>query len=183
MTKSANLKLVGKEVYLRYPNSDDYRELAALYKRSSGHFRGLVQPKYDRDTFEQLLAEERNEATEFFFIIRKTDEAIVGTIGLSQIFRKRFLNAYLGYLLGAGYTGNGYMTEAVYLILRFAFRDLKLHRIEANVQPDNVPSLNVLRRNGFKKEGYSERYLKISGQWRDHERWAIIKENWKSRKK
>ena len=125
------------------------------------------------------MAEESNPATEFFLIVRRTDGAIVGTIGLSQIFRRKFQNAYLGYMLGAGYTGNGYMTEAVRLILRFAFRDLKLHRIEANVQPGNAPSLAVLRRCGFTKEGLSEKYLKIAGQWRDHERWAIIRENWK----
>lgn len=175
--------MAGREVYLRRPKPDDYRELAALYRRSRPHFRGLVQPRYDRASFDQLLAEEHNDATEFFFIARHLDEAIVGTIGLSQIFRKRFQNAYLGYLLGAGYTGNGYMTEAVRLILRFAFRELNLHRIEANVQPDNEPSLAVLRRCGFKKEGYSERYLKIGGRWRDHERWAIVRENWRPGKR
>ena len=179
MTRSENLRLAGKEVYLRYPEAGDYRELASLYRRSTSHFRGLVQPRYDRTSFDQLLAEEHNDATEFFLIIRACDGAIVGTIGLSQIFRKRFQNAYLGYLLGAGYTGNGYMTEAVTLILRFAFSKLGLHRIEANVQPDNQPSIAVLKRNGFNKEGFSERYLKIGGRWRDHERWAIVKENWK----
>jgi ribosomal-protein-alanine N-acetyltransferase len=138
-----------------------------------------VQPRYDRKSFDALLEESRNDATEFFFIIRSSDDVLIGTIALSQIFRKRFQNAYLGYLLGAGFTGSGYMTEAVRLVLRFAFRDLKLHRVEANVQPDNEPSLAVLRRCGFSKEGYSPRYLKISGQWRDHERWAIIRENWK----
>jgi ribosomal-protein-alanine N-acetyltransferase len=179
MTKNGNLRSAGSEVYLRRPRPDDYREFAALYRRSSSHFRGLVQPGFDRATFDKLLAEEHNDATEFFLIIRKADDAIVGTIALSQIFRRRFQNAYLGYLLGAGYTGNGYMTEAVRLMLRFAFRELKLHRIEANVQPDNEPSIAVLRRNGFKKEGFSEKYLKIGGRWRDHERWAMIRENWK----
>jgi ribosomal-protein-alanine N-acetyltransferase len=177
------LRSAGKEVYLRYPKPDDYRELAALYRRSSSHFRGLVQPRYDRKAFDQLLAEEHNDETEFFLIIRKADDAIVGTIGLSQIFRRRFQNAYLGYLLGAGYTGNGYMTEAVRQILRFAFRDLKLHRVEANVQPDNLPSIAVLKRNGFKREGFSEKYLKIGGRWRDHERWALVRENWKPGKR
>jgi len=153
--------------------------MAALYRRSRSHFRGVVQPKYDRETFKNLLKESESEATEFFFILRAADDVLIGTIALSQIFRKRFQNAYLGYLLGAGFTGSGYMTEAVRLVLRFAFRELKLHRIEANVQPDNEPSLAVLRRCGFTKEGYSQKYLKIGGRWRDHERWAIIRENWK----
>jgi ribosomal-protein-alanine N-acetyltransferase len=71
------------------------------------------------------------------------------------------------------------MTEAVELILKHAFVNLKLHRVEANVQPQNTPSINVLKRCGFTKEGFSRNYLKICGKWRDHERWAIIKEDWK----
>jgi ribosomal-protein-alanine N-acetyltransferase len=73
------------------------------------------------------------------------------------------------------------MTEAVGIALRFAFVELGLHRIEASVQPRNVASIAVLRRNGFVMEGFSRRYLKINGRWRDHERWAIIKEDWKKR--
>ena len=74
------------------------------------------------------------------------------------------------------------MTEAVSLVLGYAFDNLKLHRIEANVQPHNQPSIAVLRRNGFAKEGFSRRYLKINGRWRDHERWAIIVEDWRKNK-
>ena len=70
------------------------------------------------------------------------------------------------------------MTEAVALVLKHAFSNLKLHRVEANVQPHNTLSINVLKRCGFMKEGFSRNYLKISGRWRDHERWAIIKEDW-----
>jgi ribosomal-protein-alanine N-acetyltransferase len=72
------------------------------------------------------------------------------------------------------------MIQAVSLILKFAFEDLKIHRVEANVQPNNLPSIAVLKRCGFAKEGFSRRYLKIGGRWRDHERWAMIKEDWKN---
>ena len=112
-------------------------------------------------------------------ICRVPDAQIVGQINLSQIFRGAFQNAYLGYQLFSDFTGNGYMTQAVGEALAFAFTDLSLHRVEANVQPANLPSIKVLSRNGFTKEGYSRRYLKIGGQWRDHERWAIIREDWK----
>jgi len=125
-----------------------------------------------------MLASAKLDANESFLICRICDDAIVGQINLSQIFRKSFQNAYLGYQLFAGFTGNGHMTEAVSLILKFAFDELGLHRIEANVQPNNLPSIAVLRRCGFTKEGFSRRYLKIGGRWRDHERWAIIKEDW-----
>jgi ribosomal-protein-alanine N-acetyltransferase len=72
------------------------------------------------------------------------------------------------------------MSEAIRLILRYAFNDLKLHRLEANIQPGNVASIALVRRAGFVLEGYSRRYLKISGRWRDHERWAILIEDWKT---
>jgi ribosomal-protein-alanine N-acetyltransferase len=75
------------------------------------------------------------------------------------------------------------MTEAVGLMLQYAFGHLKLHRIEANIQPENVASLKLVKRVGFVLEGYSRRYLKISGRWRDHERWAILAEDWKSKGK
>ena len=71
------------------------------------------------------------------------------------------------------------MAEALQLAMRHAFRVLKLHRMEANIQPTNRPSIALVKRLGFRLEGYSRRYLKISGRWRDHERWAILREDWK----
>jgi [ribosomal protein S5]-alanine N-acetyltransferase len=70
------------------------------------------------------------------------------------------------------------MTEGLALVLRHAFRSLGLHRLEANIQPGNHPSRRLVRGLGFRKEGFSPRYLKIGGHWRDHERWAIIREAW-----
>jgi ribosomal-protein-alanine N-acetyltransferase len=72
------------------------------------------------------------------------------------------------------------MTEAMRLLLRHAFTKLKLHRIEANIQPENQASIALVKRAGFVREGYSRRYLKICGRWRDHERWAILVEDWKA---
>ncbi len=114
-------------------------------------------------------------------ICQKSDAAIAGAVNLSQIFRRIFQNCYLGYYLFEKFTGKGLMTEAVELVLRHTFQNLKLHRVEANVQPENLPSIAVLQRCGFTKEGFSRKYLKIGGKWRDHERFAIIKEDWKAK--
>jgi ribosomal-protein-alanine N-acetyltransferase len=59
-------------------------------------------------------------------------------------------------------------------VVRHAFRRLRLHRLEANIQPGNAPSVALAKACGFTREGYSPRYLKIAGRWRDHERWAIV---------
>lgn len=169
----------GKKVYLREPTVEDFDELAWLYKSSRRLHRGLVSPNFSRADFDELLKRNAGDDYESLLICVSETDAIAGTITLSQIFRKAFCNAYLGYLLGANFTGKGYMTEAVALVLKHAFTKLKLHRVEANVQPHNAPSINVLKRCGFTREGFSRKYLKISGKWRDHERWAIIKEDWK----
>ncbi len=178
--KDESLRLAGSGVFLRYPEEADFDEIVALQKSCAKRFPGFTNRRFDREMFDALLADRNSDALEPFYICRN-DGVIVGTITLSQIFRKKFQNAYLGYLLGSAFTGNGYMTEAVGIILNFAFRHLKLHRVEANVQPENLRSIAVLKRTGFKKEGYSKKYLKIGGRWRDHERWAIIKEDWNAK--
>ena len=80
----------------------------------------------------------------------------------------------MGYYVGAPFASRGHLTEGVGLALRHAFGRLRLHRIEANIQPENEASRRVAARNGFRLEGYSPRYLKIGGRWRDHERWAAL---------
>lgn len=179
--KNPRLILPGKHIFLRYPKDSDCEEFIALNKASEKFHRNLASPPKDRQVFEEYVTRNETEDNECFLICQKSDEKIVGSINLTQIFRARFQNAYLGYYLGKEYTGKGYMKEAIALILQYAFKDLKLHRIEANVQPNNIASIAVLERNGFSKEGFSPKYLKIGGRWRDHERWAIIRENWKAK--
>jgi ribosomal-protein-alanine N-acetyltransferase len=97
---------------------------------------------------------------------------------LSQIFMGGFRSAYLGYYVGSPFANQGYMSEGLQLVLSEAFKRLKLHRVEANIQPSNASSIALASRAGFSREGYSRRYLKIGGRWRDHERWAILVEDW-----
>lgn len=178
MTKNRHLVLKGKRVLLRYPEPKDADEYIDLARSSIRFHRGLMRMPRTADEFARFIDRSRREDTECLLICRRTDGAIAGQITLSQIFHGPLCNAYLGYGLGLGFTGNGYATEAVKLIVRHAFGTLKLHRLEANIQPDNLPSIAVARRCGFSKEGFSPKYLKIGGKWRDHERWALIKENW-----
>jgi ribosomal-protein-alanine N-acetyltransferase len=114
-------------------------------------------------------------------VCRREDLAIVGFFNLSQIARGALQSAYLGYAVGKPYAGQGYMREGLELVLRGAFLDLRLHRIEANIQPGNYASIALARGAGFRREGFSPRYLKIGGRWRDHERWAILADEWRRR--
>ncbi|HEX8288180.1 MAG TPA: GNAT family protein [Pyrinomonadaceae bacterium] len=177
--KNPLLRVKGKTIYLRYLRAEDAAEFIALNRTSRGFHRGLVTPPVDEAGYEKFLSRNESETNESFLICQNGDDKIVGSITLSQIFRGNFCNAYLGYFLGADFAGKGFMTEAISLTLRYAFKDLKLHRVEANVQPENLASIAVLKKNGFTKEGFSRRYLKIDKKWRDHERWAIIAEDWR----
>jgi len=113
-------------------------------------------------------------------VCRRRDGALLGAINISQIARGAFRSGYLDYWIGADFARQGYMTEALALALRYAFRRLKLHRLEANIQPENTHSIKLVKRLEFLREGYSRRYLRIRGEWRDHERWAVLAEDWVS---
>ena len=176
------IKIIGEQIFLRYVTLEDFAEMYAMFEVSRKFYKGLLDTPDTIEKFKTYVERNDSEANECFVICQNADKAIVGAINLSQIFRKSFQNCYLGYYLFEKFTGKGLMTEAVELILRHAFQNLKLHRVEANVQPENLPSIAVLQRNGFTKEGFSRKYLKIGGRWRDHERWAIIKEDWRGKK-
>jgi len=103
---------------------------------------------------------------------------VVGVVNFNEIVGGFFQSAYLGYYGMVRHAGRGLMTEAVGRAISFAFADLGLHRLEANIQPDNHRSLALVQRLGFRREGYSPRYLRIGGVWRDHERWAVLADEW-----
>jgi len=100
-------------------------------------------------------------------------------INVSEIVRGALHSAYLGYYAFVPHAGRGYMTEGLALALNWVFGELRLHRVEANIQPGNDASRALVRRLGFRREGFSARYLKIAGRWRDHERWALVAEDWR----
>jgi ribosomal-protein-alanine N-acetyltransferase len=175
--------LSGKKVFLRFPTAQDCSEFTALNRASSKLHRNFVRPPKQRKQFTTFLRRCAQPDSVCFLSCRNEDNAVLGSVVLSKIVRGPLQSAYLGYYIGARYAHAGYMTEAIQLVLRYAFRELKLHRVEANIQPLNVASLALVKRLGFVREGYSRRYLKVCGRWRDHERWAIIVEDWKASKK
>jgi ribosomal-protein-alanine N-acetyltransferase len=176
---------VGERVFLRKPAARDREEYLAL-RRDSARFlrRWEPRPTATRTAARQFadwVASARDGRHEKLPICRLADETILGAINLNEIVRGPAQSAYLGYWIGVRHARQGYMTEALPLALRHAFRTLRLHRVEANILPVNRASLALVRRAGFRREGYSPRYLEIAGRWQDHERWALLVGDWRSR--
>ena len=169
----------GRRVYLRSPQETDRAEFVRLARTSRKLHRPWVYAPETGRQFEAYLARCRLESERCFLVCRRDDDAIVGVFNLSQIAYGFFQSAYLGYYAFAPNAGRGLMADGLDLVLRYAFRKLKLHRLEANIQPGNAASIALAKRAGFRLEGFSPRYLKIDGRWRDHERWAITREDWR----
>ncbi|GAA4715197.1 GNAT family N-acetyltransferase [Brevibacillus fulvus] len=115
----------------------------------------------------------------FAFAIFLTDnQQMIGRVALSNVVRGAWQNATIGYFLDQQHNGKGYMTQAVKLALRYAFREANLHRVQAAIMPRNLPSIKVVQKAGFRYEGTSLRYLLINGVWEDHHIYALTSEEW-----
>jgi ribosomal-protein-alanine N-acetyltransferase len=128
------------------------------------------------EAFDSYLAPFDGKTREGLLICVRETGAIAGFVNINNIVAGRFQCGAIGYGGFVPYASKGYLSEGLNLVLRFAFGELGLHRLEANIQPGNAGSLNLVKRNGFRREGYSPDFLFIDGAWRDHERWAITSE-------
>jgi ribosomal-protein-alanine N-acetyltransferase len=177
----------GPRVYLRRPGPRDAAAFIAGARLSDRLHRGWVQAPTTQANFAAYLrhfagpkSRDPASASHIGVVVCKLDDdALIGVFNFSEIVRGAFESSYLGYYAFAPHVGQGYMSEGLHLVLALAFVQLKLHRIEANVQPTNRPSVALVRRAGFTREGFSRRYVKIAGRWRDHERWAMLAEDWR----
>lgn len=159
------------------PALSDQETFIAAVKRSEALHHPWVAAPSTPDEFQQYYQRTLSDNFESYFI-RADNGDIAGVFNLSEIVRGCFQNSYLGFYALVPYAGHGYMSAGLKMVLDDAFNRLQLHRIEANVQPGNLNSLQLIAANGFRKEGYSPRYLNINGKWCDHERWAITGEDW-----
>ena len=176
MSRSSRRLEVGERIYLRTPSVRDQPAFLELVRASRKLHRNWVFAPQTPKEFNEYLAHMRKRNARALFVCRLEDDAIVGVFNLSQIVAGPLQSAYLGYWAFAPSAGRGYMTEGLRLVLRQAFGPMKLHRLEANIQPRNATSIALVKRCGFRKEGFSPRYVKLAGRWRDHERWAITAE-------
>jgi len=166
-------------VELRTPTPADRDEFLTAMRASRKLHRPWLQSPVTPEAYDQLLARTQDDRYDPLFVALRGHGPIVGFFNISEIIRGFFQSAFLGYGAVAAHAGHGYMSEGLQLVLGRAFTDLRLHRLEANIQPDNAASIALVARAGFVCEGASERYLKIGGRWRDHEHWVIRAEQWR----
>lgn len=175
-------RLHAEGVFLRHPDPRDYAQWFALRDAS----RAFLQPweptwppdELSRASFRYKLrrySEDIRDGRGFpFFTFRAEDDQLVGGITLSRVQRGVAQTGSIGYWAGRPYARQGHTRSAVRAVLRFAFEELALHRVEAACQPDNAPSRLLLETVGFTPEGRARGYLKINGDWRDHLLYGIL---------
>jgi ribosomal-protein-alanine N-acetyltransferase len=162
-----------RRVTLRPLASRDQSEFLDLVGASINLHRPWMSLPATPQEFQAHLTRYEQPDEESLLVCLRSTGAIAGMVNINSIIRGRFQSASLAYAAFAPTAGQGYMSEGLDLVLRYAFERLRLHRLEAQIQPDNHVSLKLVQRNGFRKEGYSPDLLFIDGAWRGHERWAI----------
>ena len=170
-------------VELTTPGPDDESDFIAAMAASADLHRPWLYPPVTSQAYREYLARLIPDRKHGFLARRVEARALVGWLNVSDIVRGALQGANVSYGGVAAHRGQGYMSEALDLVLHEAFVTLGLHRLEANIQPANRGSLALARRAGFVLEGFSPGYLKIAGEWRDHERWALRSEAWVARRR
>ena len=169
-----------KHPILEAPSSKRRDEFLAAVARSRKLHRNLVRPPQTAKEFEANLKRLQTGAHLIYWVCTDDGE-LAGVININEIVRGSFCSGYLGYYAFVPHNKRGYMEKGLRAVLKEAFRSQRLHRLEANIQPHNEASRQLVQRCGFRLEGFSPRYLKIAGRWRDHERWAITAEEFLAR--
>lgn len=153
--------------------------LAAVRRSRKLHGQWVSAPR-TVEKFDEYLKRLRKGTHLSYWVCTERGE-LAGVFNINEIVRGRFCSGYLGYYAFAPHDSRGYMTKGLAAVLSEAFGHQRLHRLEANIQPENEASRRLVQNLGFRLEGFSQRYLKIAGRWRDHERWAITAEEWRTR--
>lgn len=160
----------------------DGPEFVSLMRSSRSFHRPWASAPTDTERFDSYVADAQRTDFVAMLVCRLEDNAIVGFFNLSPIMIGRLRSAYLGYAVGKRHARRGYMREGIELVLERAFTELGLDCVEANIQPGNRASIALARGAGFQLDDCPPRYLKIGGQWRDHERWLLMAADWRARR-
>ena len=165
-------------VHIRRLKASDEKIFMAHIRHSRELHRSWVKVPTSAKAFQRYVHEMNTADDQAYVAIRTDTHDMVGVVELQDIFRGDFQNAYLIYYGFAEQLQQGFMRNAVQQVIAKAFGPMKLHRLEANVQTDNLASIALLKACGFEKEGLSPKFLRKNGEWRDHERWARLNDRY-----
>jgi [ribosomal protein S5]-alanine N-acetyltransferase len=179
------MRIDGERIYIRFLDISDAAAVLELQLRNKEFFKKYTTTKNEsfytlklqEDIIKDNIIKKENDEKYSFGIFTKNSGELIGNVALTEVLRNSLQSCYIGYYLDMRQNGQGYMTEVVKLVVKFAFEDLKLHRIEAGVMPHNIRSMRVLEKAGFQKEGIARKNVKINGVWQDHQVLAIVSEN------
>ncbi|BCA96572.1 hypothetical protein TUM19329_29330 [Legionella antarctica] len=165
------------QLHLKEINQQDEKRFIQTMKKSHDFHQPFTTSPQTKEAFHTHFLRSQQDNQRCYLILNQENH-IVGVFNINEIVRGFFQSGYLGYYASVDFAGKGLMSLGLKLVLKEIFTELKLHRIEANIQPNNTPSIQLVTRNGFIKEGFSPRYLKINNIWCDHIRYALTYEDW-----
>ena len=183
-------EITGRKVILRPPQYSDWKAWADERKKNKLY----LQPweplwsinELERSSFvKRVRMFERlshNDQAYSFLIYKSDNEDFIGEVNISNVQRGIIQSCTIGYWIAKDCEGKGMMSESLELVKKFIFNELKLHRIEAACLPHNIPSLKLLLKNGFIKEGTARKLLKINDKWQDHTVLSFILDDFKKSK-
>lgn len=170
----------GERVHLLPPVSAHKNVYFDFIEENKDYHRPWVFLESNERSFKYYLKANKKNITQGCFVFLNDTKELVGVININNIMLGGVSSASLGYYNSEKFAGTGLMSEGMKLVIEYAFKNLGLNRIEANIQPENMPSIKMIKKLGFRKEGFSPKYLKIGDEFKDHERWAILKEDFKA---
>ena len=165
----------GVTLSIRRIKPSDEKAFLKLARRDQEQHQPWIKVPRTKKAFQKYAETMSTDDDRGYLIIRRDTKALVGVIELRDIFLGDFKNAYVCYYAFSTQSGNGFIKAAMLAVIDIAFSKLKLHRLEANIQPQNSASIQLIRACGFTQEGYSPKFLRMNGVWCDHQRWALIK--------
>ncbi len=163
-------------ITIREPTIKDESAFLSAMKKSIAFHHPWVKAPLTLEEFQAYVKRSQQDNQKSFLVLKNNE--IAGVYNINEIVRGCFQNAFLGFYAVSGFENQRIMSAGLKLVLKTVFEELKLHRLEANIQPENKKSIQLVSKNKFRYEGFSPRYLKINDQWCGHERFAITYEEY-----
>jgi [ribosomal protein S5]-alanine N-acetyltransferase len=175
----SEISLASARTIVRALTADDESAFVALAAESFQFHQKWIKLPTKSDEFKRYLSRFDDENSFFFVICDADSDSIVGFVSLTGVEREPYYRGRLGYGVFEQYARMGYISAGLAYVIHLAFGSLELHRLEADVQPENGPSKRLIEKMGFTCEGISQGFIRIHDKWTDHERWALTLDEWR----